>query len=78
MKKLLLLTITGVVLGAGLVGAQTESYHISVTIPAIVGFNVPDPRTAAAFETTNTPLEKIFEPGIRNNEPIILETIVPR
>ena len=78
MKKFLLLTIVSVALGAGLVEAQTVSYQISATIPAIVGFNVPDPQAVAAFETANTPLEKIIERIVRNDQSIILETFVPR
>ena len=78
MKRLLLLTIFSVVLGAGLVEAQTVSYQISATIPAIVGFNVPDPQAEAALATANTPLEKMTERIVRNDQSIILETFVPR
>ena len=76
MKKILLLTIVPVFLGITLVGAQTVTYTVSATIPAIVGVNVS--ATAVNSSESNAVLDREIERVVRSNETILLETIVPR
>ena len=76
MKKILLLTILPVLLGIPWVAAQTVTYTVSATIPAIVGVNVP--ATAVSTSESNAVLDRQIERVVRSNETILLETIVPR
>ena len=75
--------ITALILGLIFVGsqafAQTVNYKISVTVPAIVGFNVPaddaadEPIELAQLNLNNWDVTK--EEVLRNDERVILQTI---
>lgn len=57
--------------------SQTQSYRVSLTIPAVVGLNVgvePSANLGTSKDLKNQ--EIIKERIVRNNTPIILETIV--
>ena len=69
-------------------GSFTQSFQLSVTIPAVIGLNVPDPD--AAVQNTNTPVSledlvtsntetQIFEvAAVRDHQNITLRTLVVR
>ena len=81
MKKFtVLLTVVTVFLGAQLVHANSVTYRISAEIPAIIGVNVADHtiQENAAFQTTGTTLETQIQQIVRNDQPILLETVTSR
>lgn len=73
--SILLLLSLGTLSYAG--AGQTQSYQVSVTIPAVVGLNVAA-QPSASIENSEDPKDQeiIKERIIRNNIPIILETVV--
>ncbi|MGE0267534.1 MAG: hypothetical protein AB7S78_03625 [Candidatus Omnitrophota bacterium] len=63
--------------------ADTVTYFISVTIPAIPGFNVPpfDNPSARAQHTLNYAehgFDLLEEEVVRDNQTVLLKTLVPR
>lgn len=57
--------------------SQTQSYRVSVTIPAVVGLNVPSPQeTIAIHKSKDRTYDITREQTVRNHRPVILETIV--
>ena len=60
--------------------ANSVTYKISVTIPAIAGVNAPGlpTQTKARQQQTDSNLESSFEEIVRHNQTFLLETIVAR
>jgi len=67
-------------LTTGPVLANSVTYKISVTIPAIVGVNVPpfEEPYKQLRETQNGQLDTIIEEAVRNNRMVTLKTIVEK
>ncbi len=82
--RFLKLILLGLLIAPAIVQAAVSAqvaYKISVTIPAIVGFNLKDPisEELALDQTGKNPANDILiEETVRDNQPIILRTITPK
>ena len=81
MKKLILTWVLTAVLGTGLAYANSVTYQISATIPAIIGVNVPVEEALGREDLevlAQQSLDRQVTELTRNNERIVLETFVPK
>lgn len=57
-------------------GAQTNSYRVSLTIPAIVGVNVHEETSLGVTAEKSMNMDETIERVIRSNKEILLKTSV--